>query len=377
MVKRICLVLQFILLTAVCSYALPRFASRTGFACQSCHVNPTGGGMRTPLGTSYGREDLPVKSWQNQFELTDFSTQLNDFLSYGVDFRFLAFYQQKDKPDESRASFFPMQADVYFNFAVSKKINLFVNPAFGPFQRYEIFGIAKVLPENGYIKLGRFTPPYGLRLDDHTSYVRDATPFRNNSGQQTGLEVGFSPGGIYLMGALTNGVSGDRDSKVAKAVISRAEGRFAVGPLHTSLGISTYNEVTGPTRINLLGAFATFSLFEKLTLLANVQRIEGNSQLMSISSDRNQRNANARTLKQLAVMVEADYQLVEGLDLKLMYDFFDPDTDFKTGIASRYSAGFEFFPFPGVEVRPLYRRTNDTIIDRSVDDVHLLFHIYL
>lgn len=375
--KRLWSIVVICFLMSLTAFSLPRFAGRTGFACQSCHVNPSGGGMRSPLGLSYGREDLPVKSWQDQFGLDDYSTQINDFISYGADVRFLSFYQKKDNPNESRASFFPMQADVYFNLAVSKKVNLFVNPAFGPYQRYEIFGLAKILPANGYVKLGRFTPPYGLRLDDHTSFVREASPFRNNSGQQTGIEAGFLPGKFYLMGAITNGVAGDRDTKVAKAVIGRAEGRLALGPARISFGISSYNEASGGSRINLLSGFGTFSLFEKLTVLADVERIRGNSQLMSISSDRNQRNASGRYFKQLTVLIEGDYPLVDGVDLKLMYDFFDPDTDVKSGTASRYSAGVEFFPFPGVEVRPLYRRTKDTVLDRTTHDVHVLFHFYL
>jgi len=188
MVNRSVFIVAICIIASVSTSALPRFASRTGLACSSCHVNPDGGGMRTAFGLSYGRDDITIKALQEQYGLSDFSTQISDFLSYGVDFRFLAFYQKYKKenvPDVSRSSFFPMQADAYFNLAISKKIDLFVNPAFGPFNRYEVFGIAKVLPWNGYVKLGRFTPPYGLRFDDHTSFVRQATAFRYNSGQQT------------------------------------------------------------------------------------------------------------------------------------------------------------------------------------------------
>ncbi len=375
--KRLWVLLVLLSIFTVSSFSLPRFSSRSNYACRNCHVNPTGGGMRLPFGVTFGREELPIKSWQEEFNLEDFNTTLTNFLSYGLDFRLLYFYQDKDKPATKKSSFFPMQMDVYFNFAISKKINMFVNPAFGPYQRHEVFGLAKVLPTNGYIKVGRFTPSYGLRLDDHTSYVRDATPFRNNSGQQTGFEVAFAPEPFSILGAITNGSSGDRVSDLTKAFYVRAEARAKAGPVSFLLGASTYNDVTGPDKINLLGGFGSLSIGERLTIIADGERIVGNSTKMSVSSDRTDRNGDRKDLEQLAVMIEADYQLVQGFDLKLMYDFFDPDTKLKTGRAARYSAGFEFFPFSGVEMRPLFRYTDDTVQGAKITDIHVLFHFYL
>ncbi len=377
MKQRLPVLLVCCLLFSATAFSLPRFASRTNFSCQSCHVNPSGGGMRNTFGLSYGREDIVLESLQEEYGLEEFTTQINDFISYGVDFRFLAFTQMKDNPEESRSSFFPMQADVYFNLAISKRVSLFVNPAFGPFNRYEVFGIARILPASGYIKLGRFTPPYGLRLDDHTSSVREVTPFRNNTGQQTGIEVGLNPGPFSLLAALTNGVVGDRDGDMAKAVFGKAEGRFNLGPANLMLGVSSYNDVSGPERYNMVGGYGALTFFNRLTVVGDVERIEGNSPLMGINGDRLQRNAAGRDLKQLALMVEGSYMVIPGLDLKVMYDFFDPNTDVQSGSVTRLSGGFEFFPLSGVEVRPLLRLTSDDVINRDVVDLHVLFHFYL
>ena len=364
---------------SISAFSLPRFSSRTNAPCSSCHINPTGGGMRNSAGLIYGREQLPIRSWQENFGLDDFSTQLTSFVSYGLDFRFLYFYQRKDNPDTTRTSFFPMQADVYLNLNISKKVSVFVNPAFGPFQRYEIFGIARILPADGYLKLGRFSVPYGLRFDDHTSYVRDATPFRNNSGQQTGVEAGISPGPFGLLAAVTNGtaVAAERAINVAKAFVVRADWRESVGSLNFFLGGSSYNQVTGTENLHLLSGFGSVSWDGDLTIIGDVERISGNSTLMSTSGERGVFYTGGAEMKQLAVLLEADLQVVQGFDLKFLYDFFDPNTDLKTGIAKRYSVGFEFFPISGVEVRPLIRRTNDTVVDRNTTDLHVLVHFYL
>ena len=212
---RLFLAIAFCLAFTVGSFSLPRFSSRMNLPCQSCHINPSGGGMRNTFGANFGRDDISVKAWQEDYALDEFSTKLTNFISYGADFRFLTFYQSKTNPDASLSSFFPMQMDVYFNLAISKKINLYVNPAFGPYGRLEMFGIAKVLPLNGYLKLGRFAPSHGLRYDDHTSFIRQATPFRNYGGQQTGMELGLNPGPISMMGAVTNGMRGDLDGGLA------------------------------------------------------------------------------------------------------------------------------------------------------------------
>lgn len=362
------------------SAALPRFAARTVAKCQSCHVNPTGGGMRNFYGaTAYGRETLPVKSWQEDFALEDFSNQLTEFISYGLDFRFLYFYQKKDNPSTERSSFFPMQMDVYLNMQASKKINVYVNPAFGggvTTQRWEMFATAQVLPLNGYVKAGRFTPAHGLRLDDHNVYVREKTPFRNNTGQAAGIEAAINPGPLSLTLSAMN-AGDDRDDKIPKAVLAKAEARFKIDKLGALLGASTMNRIkSGNDRVNLLSGYGLLSWDENFVLTAAVEYIRGNSSDLATSGERGG-GYDGNDVKQVALTVETDYVVVQGVDLKFIYDFFDPNTAFATGAATRYSFGFELFPVSGVELRPLYRWTNDTVLKRKTTDFHLLFHFYL
>jgi len=377
MKRRLLALCGIMLAVSSTSNALPRFSSRMNLPCKSCHVNPSGGGMRNQFGQDFGREQLAVKQWQQEYGLEEFSTKISDFLSYGSDFRFLSFYQTRSNPDASSTSFFPMQMDLYLNLAVSKKISLYLNPAFGPYNRLEAFVVAKVLPVSGYIKAGRFAPPHGLRLDDHTSFIRQATPFRNNTGQQSGVEFGFGPSPFRLMGAVTNGMSGDIDGGLAKAVFGKVEANGSLGPVNLLGGISSYNDASSGEKLNLQEAYGAVTLWQRLTVIGTMERIQGNSPAMSVNSDRNQRNGVGANLKQLALMVEADYLLTDGVDFKLMYDFFDPNTDVKGGSATRYSAGIEFIPVSGVEVRPLLRYTEDTLLRRNITDLHVLFHIYL
>jgi hypothetical protein len=82
----------FLLLIAAISNgasALPRFASRTGSKCQSCHVDPSGGEMRQTFGVQYGRDRLPVPGWGGDSPAEDFSNIVANVLGVGADFRML------------------------------------------------------------------------------------------------------------------------------------------------------------------------------------------------------------------------------------------------------------------------------------------------
>jgi hypothetical protein len=74
---------------------------------------------------------------------------------------------------------------------------------------------------------------------------------------------------------------------------------------------------------------------------------------------------------------ELNYMLSNGVDLKVGYDFYDPNKDLKTGSSGRITVGGEFFPMSGVEVRPLYHINQEKPTDISNNDFQLMFHFFL
>ena len=70
-----------------------------------------------------------------------------------------------------------------------------------------------------------------------------------------------------------------------------------------------------------------------------------------------------------ALMIEAAYQVVKGLDAVVRYDRFDPLQSRDKDDISRLIVGFEVHPYSFVEIRPQYRLqmehpsiTNDTFV---------------
>jgi len=343
--------------------ALPRFSSRTGARCQSCHINPSGGGMRQTYGVQYGREELPVPQWAPDFEMEDFTNLVTNFLGLGADFRTL--YYVRQVPDvPSNDAFYQMQGDFYLNFKPAKKVNLYLKK--GLYSGFEIFGLLNILPARGFIKVGKFIPEFGTRLDDHTAYIRTYTGFSPELGRPelTGGEVGISPGMFSVTGGFYNASTNDLGSQNKKAYLGRAEGLFPIGEeMHAGLGANVFGKETpdGVTQ-TLYGGFGSFS-YHLLTLSGEVDQI----QVKTSSADSTG----------WVVYAEADYMVIPGLDLKVAYDFYDGNREVKNGSRSRYSFGVEFFPISGVEVRPVYRIVKESPVDSKNNEFDLLLHFYI
>ena len=351
--------------------ALPRFSARTGAKCQSCHVNPSGGGMRQAFGVQYGRDVLPVPTWSEDAELEDFTNLITNVLGVGADFRTLFFYQQVPDTGTSAAAvssknaFWQMQGDLYINLRLTKKINVYLDK--GLYSGFEIFGMLGVLPERGFIKVGKFIPAFGTKLDDHTAYIRTFTGFSPERGRPelTGLEIGVSPGAYTFTGGFYNGSDGFGSGVSSdKAFLLRADAIWPLGKeTALGLGINAFRQYESPEgHTTFYGGMGSFSygpvvLFGEADLL----RSEGES----------------AQSKGLALYAEAGYLLLEGVDLKVSYDFYDADLDVKEGAQSRYSVGLEFFPFPGVELRPMYRFVKEEPTELRNDEFHMLIHFYL
>ena len=348
--------------------ALPRFSARTGMKCQSCHVDPSGGGMRQAFGAQYGREELPVPEWSEGLETEDVTTLLTNVLGVGADFRTL--YLVRSIPDSSGTSarsenaFWQMQGDLYLNFRITKKVALYLKK--GLYSGFEAFGILHVLPLKGHVKVGKFVPNYGLKMDDHTTFIRTWTGFSPATGRPeiTGVEAAVSPGPLQVTGGVFNATDAFGGGDSRKAVLGRAEGLFALGK-NLSLGVGANvfrREMQNGGTQTLLGSFGSFSAGD-LTFLGEVDLIRS--------------SVGSKTVSGVAGFGEVDYAVTPGLDLKAMYDFYDPDRDLKSGSVSRYSVGFEFFPLSGVEVRPLYRIIVEDPNDVKNNEFHVLFHVYL
>lgn len=362
--KSLCALSLLVLLVADAA-ALPQFAVRTGARCQSCHINPSGGAMRQAWGAEYGREKLPVPSWASSLELEDLTTLLTNVIGVGADFRTLYFYQQRPDTIGDRNAFFEMQGDLYINFRLAKKVNVFLKK--GLYSGFEAFGLFNILPANGHVKVGKFLPAFGTRLDDHTAYIRTVTGFSPEAGRPelTGAEVGIAPGRFSIVGGIYNATDGYAGSGGNnKALLGRAEGMFELAQdVNLGFGGNIFTkESESGVRTTFYGGFGSFS-YGALALLGEVDLLRS--------------SGIGGTVTGIVSYVEGSCLVTQGLDLKLGYEFYDPDKDFKTGSQSRISIGCELFVIGGVEIRPMFRFNMEDPSDQRNDELQLLLHLYL
>jgi hypothetical protein len=355
------------------AFSLPRFALLTGTQCQNCHVDPTGGRMRNFTGFTYGKDELPIRATRDSdFEV---SPKINENISVGADIRTQFLYDRFTKTSGFQA----MTATLYGALTVGKKVafyykqdiinGTYVQTANGRFAGTEAFGLLRILPNKSYVKAGLFYPAYGLRLDDHTSYIRGGDlgflaghpsnvglPFLPNY-KDIGVEVGAYIDKALLTAAILNGTGNtqaiDIGRTTAKAYAARLEYIDRFDEAGVMVGGSYYNYMG----LTLTGVFAGLG-YDIFTISGEIDWAKDLPTYIGLRS--------------LAAYAEVDVKIIDGLSAIGKVDYFDGDRNSdniallpggrppRTNSFTRYTVGVEFFPYSFVEVRPQFRINTET-----------------
>ncbi len=174
------LALATVALTAGRADAYPELQFSTGTTrCTECHLSPTGGGLLS----DYGREEAGDMSGGGDGSLLHGAFDPPSWLRLGGDVRIAGLGRQARGGAE--AAVFPMQAEVYGRVGAG---GLTVDGTFGVLAMIrdanplgerlgsrEHYVMYEPEARDWYVRAGRFIPAFGLRLLDHTAYVRRFT----------------------------------------------------------------------------------------------------------------------------------------------------------------------------------------------------------
>ncbi|MFA3783317.1 hypothetical protein ABRY23_09670 [Melioribacteraceae bacterium 4301-Me] len=329
--------------------ALPRFALRQKDNCVSCHYNPTGGLIRNEDGFFFGKNVISMISPRDK----DFTLnpKLTENIQIGLDYRTQLLYTYSLK----KADFQDMSGNFYVNVGLSDKINVTTRYDFVQ-AIWEAYVTAFVLPNKSYIKAGTFTPDYGIRLDDHTAYTRGGdfaliTPGRAPNGliyspyyTETGIEIGANFSNAV---SLTASVGRNKQYPMFlnDPVITT---KLQITPnFDSKLGIMFGGSLTSftskPTgtklRSLMYGGFAGAG-YERFSILGEFDLAE---------------DYQASDVTTSAIMIEASYKIMVGLEAVVRYDKFDPNINFSNDEFSHIILGFDFYPYSFIELIPQYR----------------------
>lgn len=364
--RRAILLATLSLACATEALAEPALAMRTGYRCSQCHLNRTGGGMRTPFGSLYSQTVLPRRllRWRDENNLLPADPDAR--FAVGGDARFQAL--SVVRPDlEDTFSFEIPEANLYLEGRLLPEwLSVYLDGEVGPggAAARELFAIVSLNKWDGYVKMGKFLPPFGWRLPDDQAYIRQFTGF-TYSAPDTGIEVGIEPGRWSLHLAAVNGSSGGGDEDRAKQFSFLGVRRFQ----SSRIGLSASNNISGGVRTTLAGLVGGVNL-GRLSLLAEADWGE--------SRQHDATTGEPESPERLLGFLEADLLITRGLTLKYTHDWMDPARDVETDARARDSLGVEFIPYPFIQLRMFVRRADGPpqVRDAQYVQTDLELHIF-
>jgi hypothetical protein len=388
-------IIFFIITIYEFSYSYPKFAAYTGENCVSCHVNPTGGGIRNKYGINYSKENLVLKSLKKLNKTTEFNTQLTKGIQIGADMRTIFINQQTGEGQPNFNSFFQMQGDLYINATINKYLTLVIAPGlyipntFGSSPlptKYEIYGMVNNLPHGLYFKFGRFIQNYGLKIPEHRAYQRDYNGFYTPYAADAGFEVGISPWLFNLTAGVSNGSTKNIDGQLnnsfdfdnQKQFTSSLDFRWSSKNSNYNFGVGG-SFLSNPYKYDLTnninavrqatGGFFSIGLFDRVAILGEYDY------------NKTTYNDSAGTISDFnTIFGEVNVKIIKGLEAKFQYESYDPQLDIKNGSLERrrYSFGIEFFPMTGLEIESIYRIVDepDQNLDIKNNEFQQTFKVY-
>lgn len=324
--------------------AEPYIAVRTGQPCAACHVNPSGGGLRSSFGVYYGTRELPAQPGAQDMLG---GGQITDSLRLGSDLRFNLSRTDFDNGESvsDDQGFDTHSGQLYVALQPkNSRFTLYLDQKLlpGGSQNREAFIMAR-LGESHTVKAGNLILPYGLRLEDDSAFVRQASGINFNNSDQ-GMELGLNYDQWRFDVALSNGSFSQRNDDRNFQYLFRGE--YLDDNWRAGASYILNNAEAGRREMGSL--FGGLN-FKDYILLFEVGRIEDDSVT----------NLPGVSQTQQVSLVELNKEVIRGYNLKLTTEWLDPDTAIDENERTRHSALLEFTPYAGIQIRGGFRVGED------------------
>jgi hypothetical protein len=341
MIKRISRLLLQCLALALCfvavrAHAEPYLAVQMGLKCGQCHVNPTGGGLRTAYGDVFAQTLLPQKHIDTGSDV--WTGDITKFIRVGGDLRFDATATQA--PNTKTLNTFTLeQTRVYLEAnIIPERLLVYADEQVAPngAQSREAYGVYWSANHDWYVKAGEMYLPFGLRLQDQSAFILTTSGI-NMTTSDNGVEFGWERGHWDTQFAISDGTGGSSTTDNGKQYSGQlmwVDSRYRVG------AAANFNNKSAGNK----SAFALFGGLRTgpISWLAQAEYIDDKSVV---------EDATINGQKQLASLVEANWLIMAGNNLKITSEFFDPDHRIAHDNQTRWSAVYEWTPIQFVQLR--------------------------
>jgi hypothetical protein len=329
-------VLLLCALLAVRAQAEPYLAVQTGLKCVNCHVNPSGGGMRNAFGNAWARNELAARTVTppgGDAADPGWTGEVQRYLSLGGNVRTGLRYE--DTPGlDAESEFAISRATVYAALrAIPNLLTIYLDEQVAPGGALTREAYALLTPSSGRytVKAGKFFLPHGLRLQDDTAFVRQVTGM-NFDTPDHGVEVGLEMPRWSAQLGVTNGTAGAGENDSMKQTSFNASyvaSRWRVGASYN------YNNADLGDR-EISGVYAGFRT-GPISWLAEAD-------FVTDDGPTGERDTYVSLL-------EGNWRLRRGHNLKVTYEYFDPDNDLDEDERERYSIVWEHSPMQHLQSR--------------------------
>ena len=336
--------------------AEPYLAVYRGLQCSACHSHPAGGGKRNAYGNAFAQTEMPA---QRLGDADVWSGEPGKWFAIGGNFR--AEYRYVDTPNQAEVSSFDVSRGTIYLEAnlIPGRLSFYVDQQFAPGGSLNREAYVKVKSGTGkwHLAAGQFFLPYGLRLQDDTAFIRQATGVNFNNPDR-GLQVGYESGPWSTILSLTNGSGGASDTDTGKQVSFIAN--YVVARWRAGLSFNVNDDDLGDRQMQ--GVFVGLRT-GPIAWLAEVDWITDDLPLGGEQDS-------------LTGLVEANWLFAKGHNLKVSYDYFDPDDGISEDQQARYSIVWEYTPMQFLQGR-IGARSYDGIPqvdDQNRDEFFLELH---
>ena len=340
MLRAVAAIAASIVLTLACAVARaePYLALQTGLRCAMCHVNQTGGGMRTPFGNRFAQTQLAANLWPGA--AAAWTGQIGSHFGAGADVR--AATTRSEVAGSHRSEPLDLsEARVYVSATpIAERLSFYLDHYLRPgsAQNREAFVRYSAADGSHYVKAGRFYLPFGWRLQDNSAFVRAQSTI-DMAGPDRGVEVGWDPGPLSLQLAVSNGTFGESEVDDGKQYSLQAV--YLQPEWRVGLAVNFNDQAIGDrSALGFFGGVRT----GPVAWLAELDLLEDRSAVPP------------GTLRSLAWLLEGNWRVAQGHNLKASLEGLDPDRASGRDRQIRFSAVYEYTPIPFLQLRGGARR---------------------
>lgn len=367
-IKRIILSLFLFFISSV-SFAFVEKSAHGYFACITCHVSPSGGGLLNDYGRSLSRELMSTWGWEGSEQPFWGATQNTDWLKIGGDSRIIQTYLEDKTVRQGKL--FKMQNNLELGF-VFQKFTLV--STFGTIEGPEgTPHIGEFISERHYflwessddsrLRAGKFRPQFGLNDPNHTRVTKLNLGFGSNSETYNMEFLKFGDDWEVFLTSVMGRIDLPQNSNSERAFTTSLSMQLKN---QSKIGASYWIGESSLKRRSLVGLYGVVPFFSE-----GVFKFELDHQRSSNSSTPDQ------SQDLVAGFISVGANIFKGFMPYVFTEHLQTNLNDKGSVQTYPGLGIQWLPMPHLELQSEYKRQiNQSDTSTQADIAWLLFHLY-